>query len=464
MLPLVMGFLSFLIRDKFTKQVNLFYLMVFLSFFAYIVYCIFNFDFSGQKDYSMVVGGWAKSIGIELKFNLNCAFIVLFLTSIMIIFLSAIYRGFIGYAFRGFACIMLCGANGLVLTNDIFNCYVFFEIMCITTYIMYSYGNNVVCLKNTYDYTILSSFVGVIFLVVIAFLYQVTGNLNIDLMHHYIDIFYINKSISATYVFFILAMAIKIGLYPFHSILFGIYKNISLKYLIFIASVSSIVYPCFIIKIISQLFGNYVIMNNEYMNIVLKIFGSIGFIFFNFSAFITNSVINFIIFLSFSQISLFMFCVPYFIESQIINGIFLMIASGSVIKACMLGILYKIEEQQPLLLNFEKKDVKYITSNVYRSLFVILLFILSGMPISIVFMSKWHIISGIITVSDNILYLSIVAIGFAVDAFACLSFMKKILLKGEDGKFLVVKTDYLLAFIITCILILLIVATFFLIV
>ncbi len=457
-----MGFLSFLIKDKYLKVVNLFYLIVFASFFVYILYCIFKLNLLQDKQYLTVVGGWAKAIGIELKFDLSNALITLFLSLIMVIFLSTVYNNDLNYIFRGFSCIMLCGANGIVITNDIFNSYVFFEILCITTYIIYSYGgNNVICLKNIYDYVILSSFSGAMFLLLIAFLYQITGNLNIDLVHDFLFKFYKNKSVNAIYVIFVLVMMFKVGMYPFHGILLEIYKNISLKYLVFIASVSSIAYPYFIIKFVVFLFGNEIITNNEYVNFLLKIFGCIGFVFFNFSALITRDALKFILFLSFAQISLYAFCIPYLLEKQVFDGVKFLIVSSASVKACIIAIIYKIKKQ----LTFDvinKSDIACINSSFYKNLIIILLFIMSGIPISFVFISKWYILSGIFSVSDNILFLSVILIGFAVDIFACFSFLKELIVKNsDDDSFIKIKTDYLFSLVVLFTVIMLIIITFF---
>ena len=43
-----------------------------------------------------------------------------------------------------------------------------------------------------------------------------------------------------------------------------------------------------------KLFGDEVIVNNEYVGFALKIFGCIGFLFFNFSALVSKKIINFI--------------------------------------------------------------------------------------------------------------------------------------------------------------------------
>ena len=457
--PLLMGFFSFLLKDRYLKAINILFLSLLFFIFFFLLYSVFNLNLLNGKTYNIVIGGWSKSMGIELKYNINCVLTLLFLFLISIIFFANTWRGEVNYAFRGFVFMMLCGANGMIITNDIFNTYVFFEIVCITTYIMYAHGENIVCLKNSYNYMIISCFAGVIFLLVACFLYQITGNLNIDLINKALANYYNSKSVSAIFVFFILAMMFKLGLYPLHNILQNIYQNLSLKYLLFVAGISSIVYPYFIMKFVVNLFGVNVLMNNEYLNISLKVLGGVGFIFFNYLALSTNSVLYFIIFLSFAQTSLFAFCIQYLTDKIVINGINFAITSHTLIKVCMFAILYKIQKTLGIL-EINKSMLASISSRVYRYLFVLLLFLISGMPFSLVFMSKWYILVGIFNTASGLIWLSIIVIGFAIDIFACFMFMKQVLIKKDD-KNLVVKEDWILVSCIIFAILVLIISGFF---
>ena len=434
-----MGFLSFAIKDRKPLLVNIGYITVILFMFLFVLYSIPVLHLQNGKEYYTVIGRWNKAMGIELKYNIKNAFVILFLFAITIAFLSSVLNGKINHEFRSFVFIMLSGANGLTLTNDIFNSYVFFEVVCITSYIMYGYGNNADCLKNTYNYMILSGFVGVLFLICIGFLYQITDNLNIDLIKFGLKGNFNNKSVNAIFILFIIAMMFKIGVYPLHNILSEIYKNLPTKYLIFTAGISSIAYPYFILKMTTNLFGNEAILNNDYLCVTLKIFGGIGFIFFNITALAVKNVLHFIIMLSFAQTSLFAFCIPFLTEKQTINGIIFTITSNGIIKVCLLAILYKIQEQTDML-EIKKTDISSISCLSYKFLFVILLFFAAGMPFSLVFMAKWFLLIGIFSSSANIIWLIILITGFTIDIFACFLFMKQILMKKE--KVLEVKADY----------------------
>ncbi len=427
-----MGFFSFLLKDRSVKIVNSIYLFVALSLFLIAVYSIFHLDLLKGKDYFNVIGGWPKAMGIELKYNFKSAFVIASLFIVFVVFLATNLFGDVNYRFRGFVCIMLCGANGLAITNDVFNTYVFFEIVCITTYIVYAYGDKKEGIKSAYNYMILSSFAGVMFLMVLCFLYQITGNLNVDLIHKIIANVKGNKTIDACFVLFILVMIVKLGVYPFHGIIKGVYKNLPTNYLMFVAGVSSMVYPVFILKFIVDLFGVEFFLRNEYLCVLLKVLGGIGFLFFNIVAFSTTSFLNFIIFLSFVQTSLFVFCLPYVDNVSVLNGLYFAIMANSILKVCLLGLFYKINSSLNVD-DIKKTNIKLISSKKIKYLLVLSLFFMSGMPVSLVFVSKIYILLGVLNSAGIILWALLLVFGFVIEIASCFAVIREILSRKNEN-------------------------------
>ena len=149
--PLLLGFLSFVIKDRGGKITNYVFIATLCIIFLITLISIFELNLLSGKTYYVVVGGWKKATGIELKITLLRMFCSLSAFLITILFF-AINIDNIKYSIKGFALIMLCGANGMIMTNDIFNQYVFFEIVCITSYIFYSHSNSKECIKNSFNY------------------------------------------------------------------------------------------------------------------------------------------------------------------------------------------------------------------------------------------------------------------------------------------------------------------------
>ena len=68
--PLLLGFFSFILKDRGGKMMNyLFFAVCCVMFFVDIV-SIYKLDLLNGKTYYSVVGGWNKAVGIELKITL----------------------------------------------------------------------------------------------------------------------------------------------------------------------------------------------------------------------------------------------------------------------------------------------------------------------------------------------------------------------------------------------------------
>ena len=76
--------------------------------------------------------------------------------------------------------LMMVGANGLVLTRDLFNLFVFLEILSIATYGLLALDNQQRSLPAGFKYVIAGGIASALFLLGTIYLYRLTGTLNID--------------------------------------------------------------------------------------------------------------------------------------------------------------------------------------------------------------------------------------------------------------------------------------------
>jgi proton-translocating NADH-quinone oxidoreductase chain N len=75
--------------------------------------------------------------------------------------------------------LLVTGSLGMVLTGDIFNLFVFFEILCISSYILVAYSRDGDSLEASFKYLILGSIGSLLMLTAIALIYGELGSLNI---------------------------------------------------------------------------------------------------------------------------------------------------------------------------------------------------------------------------------------------------------------------------------------------
>ncbi len=107
---------------------------------------------------------------------------------------------------------MIMGINGLIMTRDMFNLFVFMEITSIATFAMIGIDRDIKTLSAGFKYMIASGIASVLFLIGTIYLYRFSGMLHIDSMAVALDMASSQATLLAV---FILLMAIVIELKPF---------------------------------------------------------------------------------------------------------------------------------------------------------------------------------------------------------------------------------------------------------
>jgi multicomponent Na+:H+ antiporter subunit D len=128
------------------------------------------------------VGGWPAPFGIVLVADLLSAIMVV-LTG-LIGFAVALYSlGTVEARHEAFGYfpllqILLLGVCGAFLTGDIFNLYVWFEVMLIASFVLLALGGRRSQIEGALKYVTLNLIASILFLAAVGILYGVTGTLN----------------------------------------------------------------------------------------------------------------------------------------------------------------------------------------------------------------------------------------------------------------------------------------------
>ncbi len=129
------------------------------------------------------LGGWVPPLGIEYVLDHLNAFVTLVVNGIA--FLVLIYakrvlnREIPGkeVPYYGTVLLMLCGFNGIMITGDLFNLYVFLEICSLTLYGLVGLGEKQSSVA-AFRYLIMGTVAACFYLLGVGFLYTQTGSLN----------------------------------------------------------------------------------------------------------------------------------------------------------------------------------------------------------------------------------------------------------------------------------------------
>lgn len=77
---------------------------------------------------------------------------------------------------------LLLGLNGLIMTRDLFNLFVFMELSSISLFGLLASGSDKSVFEGGFKYMIAGGIASVLYLIGVAFLYQKTGSLNLDIL------------------------------------------------------------------------------------------------------------------------------------------------------------------------------------------------------------------------------------------------------------------------------------------
>ncbi len=110
--------------------------------------------------------------------------------------------------------ILLMGVNGSFLTGDIFNLYVWFEVMLIASFILLALGNSKNQLQGALKYVIINLFSSLLFLFGVALLYGMTGTLNMaDLAQRLPEVENVGL-VTTVSMIFLVSFGIKAAIFP----------------------------------------------------------------------------------------------------------------------------------------------------------------------------------------------------------------------------------------------------------
>ena len=135
---------------------------------------------------------WSGGIGVYLAANWAAPFgIVLVadrLSSMMLVLTALLALAALHYAqprwsrigvhFHSLFQFLLMGINGAFLTHDLFNLFVFFEVMLASSYGLVLHGYNAARLRASMQYIAINLAASLLFLIGVAMIYATTGTLN----------------------------------------------------------------------------------------------------------------------------------------------------------------------------------------------------------------------------------------------------------------------------------------------
>ncbi|OZU89898.1 Na+/H+ antiporter subunit D [Virgibacillus indicus] len=182
-LPIIIPLISAIILVFFNSKVNIsrglakLFSLINLSVALYINWYVLE-----NGSIILETGDWAAPYGIILVVDSLAAILVL--TTNLIAAACAFYAPNAGlerkekFYFYPLFFFLISGVSGAFVTGDLFNLFVFFEVLLMASYGLIVLGGDKVQLRESLKYLLINVFSSMLFVTAIAFLYAVVGTVN----------------------------------------------------------------------------------------------------------------------------------------------------------------------------------------------------------------------------------------------------------------------------------------------
>lgn len=190
------------------------------SFIALIISLVLLVKVQQEGILAMQAGGWVAPFGITFVADTFSALLVLLTAiaglAVSVFSVGSVRNARIKFGYFPILHLLIMGLSGAFLTGDIFNLYVWFEIIIISSFVLLTIGGEKAQLEGAIKYVTMNLLASVIFLTAIAILYGLTGSLNMaDLSTQVAEVE--NRGlVNVTAVLFLIGFGIKSAVFPLY--------------------------------------------------------------------------------------------------------------------------------------------------------------------------------------------------------------------------------------------------------
>jgi multicomponent Na+:H+ antiporter subunit D len=216
------------------------------------------------------VGGWLPPVGISLVLDglsafmlVTVNFVVLAVTLFSINYMEKFTAKF---KFYTLFLLMLAGMNGMIITGDIFNLFVFLEIASVASYALVAFGVEAEELEASFKYMVMGSLASLFILLAIAFLYSYTSTLNMADMAQIIAQKAMAPVVIFSAVLFLMGFGLKAAIVPFHAWLADAHPSAPAP---ISAALSGVLIKVLGVYALIRVFYNILLLNQTFLTVLM---------------------------------------------------------------------------------------------------------------------------------------------------------------------------------------------------
>ncbi len=221
-IPLISAFLIMLLSKVIKGFHRVFAPLVLLCL---LLMAIFEYANLGHSSIPYSMGGWGVEGGLPVGiFLILDGFSIIMLCIINLIgFIALVYslsyiRKYTAEAnYYALFCLIIAGMNGVVLSGDLFNLFVFLEVSVISSYALVAFGVGKTELEASFKYQVLGVLASMLILLAIGLIYWKTKTLNMADVRHVMESGYSKPFYIFVQVLLISGFGLKAAIVPFHA-------------------------------------------------------------------------------------------------------------------------------------------------------------------------------------------------------------------------------------------------------
>ena len=164
------------------------------------------------------LGNWPAPFGITLAADLLSAIMTVLGSlmgfAVMVYSLGSIDRAREEHGYYPFFHLLLMGVSGVFLTGDLFNLYVWFEVMLMSSFVLLALGGEKAQLEGAIKYVTLNLISSAFFLTALGILYGMAGTLNMADLAQQLNTVKNPAVVTTLSMLFLVAFGIKSAVFP----------------------------------------------------------------------------------------------------------------------------------------------------------------------------------------------------------------------------------------------------------
>jgi multicomponent Na+:H+ antiporter subunit D len=206
------------------RSANMAWLLATLtSWFSFVCSLVLLNQVNMHGEVIYIMGGWEAPWGIEYRLDFANSLLLVLITglaSIVLPYARLSVAHEIGAErsplFYSALLLLILGLCGISATGDAFNVFVFLEVSSLATYTLIAMGRDRRALTASFSYLIMGTIGATFYLIGVGFLYVMTGTLNMADLAERLPAINESSTVRTAFAFIVTGICLKLALFPLH--------------------------------------------------------------------------------------------------------------------------------------------------------------------------------------------------------------------------------------------------------